>query len=572
MLLADWGKAKAKAKAKAKPKKFAEKFAEKLAATKSGKVEKTGAPAEKVAAVSKPEKTGAPAAKVAADTADTAGKLCGKKVKVVSLFAGAAAYQKVGKVVVHNADSDKLCLQLEDHSHSGFITTEGKFCQEFSKCSPPMKTRKKLTFSQPEKLKLLVRFPGWVLEHPEEKVHLDGKDLSSRQMQMIWELIKRDVECKAVVFLAVEDVQALCGLCVDGKADQLTVELQKLVLQWQQPGVRKLLLPVWSCKGAAHYTLLVFEAPGEAGKEAAVRYYDSLTSEHAGCREVAELMRFVVKVALTNQEKESLRWELPKQVPARRMPRFQEQGSNRCGINVLYYAEMEARETTGEIGVLPFPCGSELLQMYIKRLDLLTKTLIKFKDLPGKCKAEAKKLEDDQEKALQKLQEVAEAAVSSKALLGKLKNLQESYIEELGAVKPCKFGCDKCKWQGSTCCDPDKKDCKRKAQAEFAGLSWPLSAEDAKKLKEDAGYDQKLYNSFVKIKKAQVKDDNKKMAVEAFKKKMGDWSKNMQLGKLLLDEQQAAKKLAAEKATAAAKEATAEEPTKIKEATSKKVH
>ena len=42
-------------------------------------------------------------------------------------------------------------------------------------------------------------------------VHLDGRDLSSRQMQMVWELIKRDVDCKAVVFPAVEDVQAVCG-------------------------------------------------------------------------------------------------------------------------------------------------------------------------------------------------------------------------------------------------------------------------------------------------------------------------------------------------------------------------
>ena len=580
-------KAKAKAKATAtatKKKCFAQKFAEKLAEHTKGATKLATdkvAPADKVAGATELKKPPAgscekaPAAKATAatelekppagscekDPADTSGKLCGKKVKVVSLLAGAGAYQKVGKAQFHNGESDKLIIQMEASTSSGYVTTEGKFCQEFAKCSE-MKSRKKLVFSQQEKLKLLVRFPGWVLEDEEEKVHTDGRDLSSRQMQMIWELIQRDVDCKGVVFPAVEDVQAVCGLCVDGKANKLTVELQKLVVQWQKPGVRKLLLPVWSCKGSAHYTLLVLEAPGEGEKEVACRYYDSLATEHAGCREIAELMRFVVKVAVASQDEESWRWELPKQVPARSMAKFQEPGSNRCGLHVLYYAEMEARETTGEIGVLPFPSWSSLQEMYIKRLVQLKTLLLKFKHLPDKLKVEAKKLEDEEAEQQINLQAVAEAAVSTSVLLEKLMCLQETYMEEKGSLLPAKYGCEKCWWKGSTCCDPDKLESKRKAQAEFAGLSWPLSTEDDEKLAASAKYDKKVYGSFLQQKKEQEMEDKKKSAMTGFKKQMGDWSSNMQQGKKLLDLAKkcaAEKKAKAEKPTAEAKEATAKE-------------
>ena len=176
-----------------------------------------------------------------------------------------------------------------------------------------------------------------------------------------------------------------------------------------------------------------------------------------------------------------------------------------------------------------------------------------------------------EERALKKaeLEASAAAAAATTALLSKLQDLQESYIQEQASCVS-KFGCPKCEWEGSTCCDPDKKESKRKAQAEFAGKSWPLSAADDKKLPENAKFCRKAYNGFLQTKKDKVKEENQKIARGAFKKQMEDWTKNMQLGKMLLDLKlaqaaaKAAKEATAEKATAEAKEAKEKEPEEAK--------
>jgi hypothetical protein len=536
----------------------------------AGKSAKVGM-GTKVAAPSKSAKTEAPAPKPpaaeveAAKDADMLGHLYGKKVKVVRLLAGAGAYQKVGTVKLHNKESDKLILLRDEGHSSGYVTTEGKFCQEFASCHA-MKARTRLTFNQKEKIEFLLRYPAWDIESAEEQLKLNGSDLSATQMQMTWDLIQRDVDCSRVVLPSVAHLQQLCSLCTDGNAEKLAKELQKIVAQWQQPGVEKLLLPVWSSKGAAHYTLLVLEAPGDGGLEVACRYYDSLSKEHAGCREIAELMRFIVKLAVQSQAKDSLRWKLPRAVPPRKMPKFQEPGSNRCGLHVLYYAEMETRETQKEIGSLPFPDWDALRLMYIERLSKLRTLLIKFKDLPEQQKSIAKKVEEELKDKENHLQEVAAAAGSTTVLLEKLKNIQESYIEETEKMKPVKYGCAKCEWEGSTCCDPDKRESKLKAQAQFAGYSWPLSPEDREKLEKykpdpsqkkskEAPYELKVYNAILKVKKQEVMEAQRKIALADFKTQMDAWSVNMEIGhKIITKAKEAQKKTEAAKAKAKASE------------------
>ena len=183
--------------------------------------------------------------------------------------------------------------------------------------------------------------------------------------------------------------------------------------------------------------------------------------------------------------------------------------------------------------------------------------LIKYKDLPEKCKAAAKAVEDNFKEKEENLKAVVEAAGSTTVLLNKLKNLQNSYLEESGQIQDTKFGCVKCEWRGSTCCDPEKRTAKQQAQAKFAGLSWPLSEEDAKKLKDDSKYDTKVYNELKKQKKQEALQVKKDCCLKAFKDKMEAWSCNMQAGHKLAAKAKEAK--AAKEATAKKAEAEATE-------------
>ena len=100
-------------------------------------------------------------------------------------------------------------------------------------------------------------------------------------------------------------------------------------------GTQLLLLPIWSGESCAHWTLLALEISGIQVR--GIRYYDSLTQEHKGCRLTGEFhLQLLHRFWLGFWGEEM---EFPKEVPKRWNTAMQEKGSNRCGLHVLHYLE-----------------------------------------------------------------------------------------------------------------------------------------------------------------------------------------------------------------------------------------
>ena len=271
---------------------------------------------------------------------------------------------------------------------------------------------------------------------------------------------------------------------IDKKLEELSFVLKKIIGQFSQKLVNKLLVPVFSADGGMHWTLLVLERDGV--RVGGCRYYDSLTMEHKGCKYTAEMWRYMLSYCWRRMHGEAA--EFVEEVPKRGNLARQHIGSNRCGWDVLYYVELELRNSLKQFGVLPWPSWAFVKDKLLDRVNQYRSFLLKWKDLPERYAQKAEKLAKEREE-----KEEAQVAVNEKVIAGGvlLQRLRELEKAKHGKIVYPKYGCYKCSNKGSTCCDPQKLKAKLHAQAKFAGVE--VSTPEYYALPENTKYDKKVY-------------------------------------------------------------------------------
>ena len=423
-----------------------------------------------------------PAAPAAPPPAE--GPFKGMQVVVSEEGATKAAYGRQGLVVHHQ--KGQVTIRCAGDRFAIIQVSEGHV--RSAEGIQEMPKRWRINPTKELKLELLREFVPHSLE--QEALNGDGSELSNCYLSLYWRLIQEDVDCKGAVFVDPSlSIQATLYFAA-GKEEELKQLMQRMAGEFFAEGEKLLMLPIWSGDGGAHWTLLVFERSGLEVR--CLRYYDSLTKEHQGCRLAAEWMRDQLQQFWQAAHGAEVRF--PDKLPPRWNEARQEIGSSRCGWYVLYYVEKEVRGMRMQLTAMPWPDWGFIQKVMYERLSCLRQTLIKFQDLPEKEKVQAEKVAKEAAERAEAKKKAAESLEFDEELL---KAVMVMSMKRLAPVEYPRWGCPKCSHAkaGTPCCNPDKGAARTEAQALAAGV--PYMSKECHALPENAWFDRKVYNRLV---------------------------------------------------------------------------
>ena len=185
------------------------------------------------------------------------------------------------------------------------------------------------------------------------------------------------------------------------------------------------------------------------------QYRDSLSGEHSHCREMAQTLMVVLLMALDIHKDAT--------VPPRSNLAFQATGSGHCGQFVLHWMNDQVRKFSGEGSSAGHPSP----ELWTGRIQSLADKIIKNKHISLVQFDKGQKAFEMEAHAKDMQAKMATSIKSSMDLqeeVSKMARLQaHSSFGNLG-------GCPKCKFAkfGSTCCNPQKIEAKKRAEYDRA--------------------------------------------------------------------------------------------------------
>ena len=381
------------------------------------------------------------------------GPLAGEFVRVHDEGLGVSSCGFAFEVLSHEGDSLLLRLQASGGKVGKHIN-----CQvwqiELLRDLEPTVPWKKMMLTKDLRIELDLKFPAHELAGAGSLAK--DKRLAAQRLDMVWWLIARDQSLKdggQVCYFAPEFSAQLFHQLVRKDLSAADMHGAYAAARARIGEAKLVMLPVWGgLEGSQHWTLLTLSR--DETDQWQVRYRDSLKPQSACCKNAAEkLLKFVAAVV-----------QMPVvEVPAPCNKAFQIDSIN-CGCFVAHWMEVDVRSCLGQgLGAAGYPSVTK----WLSRLELLIAQIVNNQ---GVAELEAERAAEQLKKQKEQEKQVAE-------LVKKIQKDKEFQALVAEGAKASKFhtfastgGCPKCRHAkfGSSCCNPDKIEAKRRAEELWA--------------------------------------------------------------------------------------------------------
>ncbi len=383
--------------------------------------------------------------------ASAPGPLVGFQVRIVGEELGEVAFGKLGDVTQHSGN--QVLVQVLNPWRSNQMIACRADQVEDTTHDKERWPRKTLQLSKDEKVAAQLKF-----HHEELRLWLGNDDyrLTAQVVDLGFWILARELPSTEVLVLPAER-QTVLLMCQGERAgEEKFKEITRRILL-QLEGKKLLVVPVYADE---HWTLLCLRRDDVTSPSFQVFFVDSSQLGVELCRVNAEAFLVCLQHAAVALE---LPFEYPPQFPPRCNAYRQENGKD-CGLVCLHYADKFMRQLRGE----GTSCGWPKPLEWLKRLKTAAGQITKDAALVAREDTRRKNLEVALADECKRMAELEAKLLQKKIDMVKLAEWSKQQLDKgLGGVR---FGCHSCRWTlfGSTCCNPDKKVARQRAEEQYA--------------------------------------------------------------------------------------------------------